>query len=424
MGPMSTKRSTVIWWLVAALGFIARLSFAWYAEHRVDQALLDAQTYSRIARNMLDGYGFSLVAPHPTVFVAPLYPALLAAVHLLTGHFWPILVLQAGIWIVIALVIRTLGERWFNPASGYIASLFVLLHPELIAISAFKYSETLFVLLVYVAILFLARAWLNGRCGDGIGSWILAGVALGLATLTRPVTLYFIVLVAALPLFLAGPMRRRVLTAIGCFSAFVVIILPWTVRNYLAMGDFVPVATGGGTALWIGNYRPFDGEYRYEKTRSLMASLTKGMNEVEADRHLTKLALEHISSSPMAAAELFGKKLFRYWFRTYEKVPDGRPRRPTLLGYGLLVVHLVVLATAIFGAVAFRRRWKAWVPYLLLCFYMTAIHVASLPVPRYRLPLLPGILLFAGAGAFAIVSRIPYAWARNLTMTNDGGATR
>jgi len=392
--------------LVATCGVAARIGFGIYAARHVDQSLLDVQTYTRIAQNILDGHGFSLVPPHPTVFVAPLYPAALALVRYVTGSFSSMIAIQAILWVAVALLVQSIGEKWLDRRSARLASLFVLLHPELIAISAFLYSETLFVTFLYAALAALAIAATAAK-PKALLCTLAASALLGLATLTRPVTLYFVPLAAALPFFWREHLGWKGATQVAVLAllGFAVVVAPWSLRNRARTGSLVPVATGGGTALWIGNYQPFDGEYRYQQTRELMDRLTSGLSEVEADRLLTKMAIQGMRQRPVEAMKLLAKKLWRYWLRSYEKLPDGRPRHWTVTGIGLQLLHLVLLSLAALGLWLSRRRWRIMLPFLLLVLYMTAIHSLSLPVPRYRLPLLPGLLLFAAAGLLSIYDR-------------------
>ena len=44
--------------------------------------------------------------------------------------------------------------------------------------------------------------------------------------------------------------------AVLCLS-FVLVILPWTVRNYLVLDDFIPVATSGGIVVLMGSSEEF-----------------------------------------------------------------------------------------------------------------------------------------------------------------------
>ena len=42
-------------------------------------------------------------------------------------------------------------------------------------------------------------------------------------------------------------------------AAFALVLVPWTMRNYVVLDRFVPVTTGGGKALFVATYLPGDG---------------------------------------------------------------------------------------------------------------------------------------------------------------------
>jgi len=85
-----------------------------------------------------------------------------------------------------------------------------------------------------------------------------AGVAWGLVTLVRPLTLILapFVLVA----FLVRPSRRRWKDALAATLVFVLAqaaaILPWTARNYALSGRVVPVNLQGWANIWAATLRP------------------------------------------------------------------------------------------------------------------------------------------------------------------------
>ena len=117
------------------------------------------------------------------------------------------------------------------------------------------------------------------RDGAGAWRWLLPGAALGALTLVRPEYLAVSVLLAILATLPAWQSFARIAhkssaTAAGrgagsdggrgwCGVAgapgAVVVVLPWTVRNVVALERLVPVSTGGGQVLYAGSYLPSDG---------------------------------------------------------------------------------------------------------------------------------------------------------------------
>src|SRR5206468_12248604 len=93
---------------------------------------------------------------------------------------------------------------------------------------------------------------------------LLAGVVFGIATLTKAQTLFLpAVLFAGWWLF-AGS-RPHLGSWIGraavIYATMAMVILPWTVRNYLIFGEFVLISTNGGGTLLSGNNPSAWGDY-------------------------------------------------------------------------------------------------------------------------------------------------------------------
>ena len=102
--------------------------------------------------------------------------------------------------------------------------------------------------------------------------YLLVGVAFGVYALIRGL---------ARPRLAAGGRRRVALFA----AAFLLPIVPWTIRNQVVLDRTVPISTGGGKALYVGTYLPADGEYQRVKAilveRYLHRDLEPGSEELD-----------------------------------------------------------------------------------------------------------------------------------------------
>jgi len=392
--PEMTRR---LLWIVGAAGLLLRVVLVVLTQNIGGTASLDGSTYHSIAMNLLAGRGFSQDGVNPTLFVAPLYPFLLAGTYALAGvHPLLIELLQVLFGTASAWLAWLITRALFGRVPGLIAFVLVLFLPELMVINTYFYTESLFIFL------FLLAIWLAMRALER-PTWPLlaaAGLAGGLATLTRGVTM----LLPLLLLFALLLRRRGIWPSLGrtlVYGLFFALpILPWTLRNYQTFGAAVPVAVGSGDVLWTGNYRPHDGRYSYAKTMAVMDSMTAGLNQVDRDALLTGEALKHIKEQPLAAAGLMVKKFFRFWFWVYEGAPSGMKRQGGGLVQLLLALsYYPILLLFCAGVWLSRRRWRELAFIHLLLGYYVALHVAMLVVPRYRIPVLPLLIFFA---AFAL----------------------
>lgn len=83
---------------------------------------------------------------------------------------------------------------------------------------------------------------------------VLLGATIGIAALTHAAAIVFGPIAFVL-VFLSSKSSRLERLQSCCLVIFVaaVIISPWTLRNYLTFGQFVPVRTGFGDIAAVGN---------------------------------------------------------------------------------------------------------------------------------------------------------------------------
>ncbi len=386
--------------LIAAVlvGLVLRLGFvlAFPQIGRIEG--MDAFEYHRIAVNLLDGRGYSQDGTHPTIFVAPGYPIFLAGIYAVFGQDpYRAKAVQTFLGALLILIAygfaREVLPRWGAVLVAWIVAVF----PDLVVISNYLYTENLFVPLFLLSLWLTHRAWRK----QSLALAGLAGLTFALATLTRGTSMLLPVLFAGLYLLLDRFRWRTVALSAVLVAVFVAGMVPWTLRNKREFGAFIPVAVGTGDVLFTGNYLPFDGEYRYEATRALIDSLTLGMPLVERDQVLRKAALTSIKAHPAATAWLTFRKFFRFWLRIYENVPSGKPRQTNwLISLPLALSYYPLLLLSLVGVWAVRIGWRQWADVLLTLLYFGGIHAVLLPIPRYRMPIIPLMAMLAVAAVW------------------------
>lgn len=398
------KRMASKWNVLILCGFVCliRVALLLIKPEIGDPLKMDALAYNRIADHIIHGDGF-VQWETPTVFVAPLYPYFLAGLYQLFGVKYLLAklvqILLAGFT---AWILFQIARRLFSETVGYITLVLFAVHPALVAIPAFLYTETLNILLLCAAVFYLVQAVQKPfKRSD----WAFAGFFLGLSTLVKGTTMMFpFLLLAAICCMpkLRGLWKRWSLF----FLIFGLVMTPWTIRNYIQFKVFLPVATGSGEVLWTGNYLPFDGEYRYLETQNKISELAGGKPLIERDRILANEAKRMMLEHPGQTAILMLKKLYRFWFFVYRNVPTG-DNRPFnfLMTAGLISFHLMILLAAVVGMI--KTQWQrpaSWIPILLFIYY-TLIHTLTLAVPRHRIPLIPFILVFSAFGFHFLLSK-------------------
>jgi arylsulfatase A-like enzyme/4-amino-4-deoxy-L-arabinose transferase-like glycosyltransferase len=253
--------------VVLAVGFAIRCLCLWPASHA--ELLFDEATYMLRAQDLLDGRGFvgsfqswvrhpellpAQMPQYPGALQPPGYTAFVASVLALSGRsLTAVRFAQVLLSTLTIALVYQLALAWFDRRSAIGAAWLAALQPELIAFSHLFWSETLYVFLLVAGVLLLSRA----STPPGRGAAALAGLALGLAALTRSALVLFLPVLVAWLAFVYRPSWRSALArgALALAVAFAV-IAPWTLRNHAVLGGFVLIDSNGPYNLWRGNAEP------------------------------------------------------------------------------------------------------------------------------------------------------------------------
>jgi 4-amino-4-deoxy-L-arabinose transferase-like glycosyltransferase len=356
-----------------------------------------------------------------------LYPVLLAPVYAIAGGApFAGLIVQAIFGALLAVAVWVLGRRLWDEMTGRLAALAVAVYPLLIFFSGMLLSETLYALCLVIAAYPLMCWWRSG----GAGQALLSGVALGVATLARPTAPAWAILLVLLAVLLRlRPWPRLARETLALALGGALIVLPWTVRNTVSLGEFVPLTTGGGCALYDGN-----NPYVIEKAelhggalslRSVepYASEFRGLSEVEIDRLSLARAVDFWQQNPEKLPQMAVWKQARLWRATAQAgrtgwwmAPEAVPARIATLADPLLLSYGLALPFFLLGAFLALRRPREGGFVLLVAIVAQALlatlYWGSL---RFRVPVEPFILLLAAHGLMTLVRRLRRSQNRQTT---------
>jgi 4-amino-4-deoxy-L-arabinose transferase-like glycosyltransferase len=398
----TTAARTLFWIVLAAVAI--RLAFALFLSGFTGDGLPDTVRYSRVATALLEGKGFAEYGRRPTAFVPPVYPAFLAGCYGLFGfHALPVKILQALLGGLLSWIVFAAGRRGLGEKTALVAAAWTAVYPELVVLSGYLYTETLFILAEGLTFLFLLAGFRDGRTRN----WIGAGFWLGVSVLIRNLLLFFPPFLMLACLIVREHRKRwRGIAAMTAVAAAV--ILPWTARNARAFHEFIPVTTGGGTEFYIGSDVARGGRYRHGESLEAINGLTRdAKTETEKDRILQAAALRNIRSRPLGYVRVCLGKAFRTVFQVYENVPTGKPRRASALVLIVLALfYYPLLGLTIRGLWITRAQARLWLPVTSLFAYCVLLYAAVHFVPRYRIPLIPFMILFGSAAAVSAAERI------------------
>jgi len=363
--------------------------FRWYAQEDLD-----------LARQYVD-FDFVVGDYDPrgilTSFRAPLYPAFLTGVYLLSGLTWRLFaarLAQAFIGATLAPLAYALGKRLFPEAErgAQWAGWAMAVYPMLLIYPLALATENLFIPLVAAATLALLHAADSGRGRD----YALAGALLGLATLTRSVILGFVGLAILWVWFSRRERRGALLLAAAVF----VLVTPWVVRNSLLHGKLSGVESSMGYNLYLSYHPEGSGSFQYGISLDLLPYLDDAQREAIG----MQSAIGFIRDDPGRVAPLALQRL-GYFFGLEKRAISyfysngffgAIPQAPLIGLFLLFTVPFVVLATLSVAALALMQsNANRWLVLLLIGGYLLP-HVLILAEPRFHLTLVPLLAAFAG----------------------------
>jgi 4-amino-4-deoxy-L-arabinose transferase-like glycosyltransferase len=350
-----------------------------------------------------------LMDPSYPVFTPPLYAILIAIGSWMFGQDQlPIKVLQIIADSATTCVVMQIAREILGFRTALVTGGLLIVYPFSIYASLYIGSETLFTFILSCFTLFFLRATSSSR----LAWYLLAGGALGIATLIRGTTQFFPLVIALLLILMFRMITKRMLLGyLGLCLCFAFCIAPWAVRNYMVLKAFVPVATASSPFLQ-GSHEEFltiDGKVR-EFPKYFTELETRGIRipapdagPVALDRYMFRAGLENyiirVETDPLSLIPFMLQKFGRLWYAT----ESGR-------NHGIiLLVNSPLYLLALLGMFhVFRerpRRESIWILVVLIG-YFALLHWISLPLFRYTLPIMPYIIAFASAGILLLFERL------------------
>jgi 4-amino-4-deoxy-L-arabinose transferase-like glycosyltransferase len=408
-------RAATAWVAIFGVALALRVAYAWLAIGPGATPSSDPATYDTVAWNLARGAGFSLdsvAGPYPTAFVPPLLPWITSLVYRAVGHhYFTAVLLQCVAGALVPFLLAALGGALFGSTVGRWSAWLAAVHPLLVFFSGYLLTESLFCLTLLLALL-LSVDWVRTpRAGRALG----AGLAWGVATLTRPTALpvpLIVALWAWRPLGLTiggrGRLRQLALLLIG----LALVVGPWTMRNAIALRAFVPVTTGAGGALMVAN-NPVTwedpsarGGANSASYRAALAGEFRGLNEVELDRRARERTWAFMRARAGEWPAIALAKVARFWRLGAEGggtgawQRPGSPLEPLRRLDPLLVWSVITLPLALWGvarAIRGARRWFQALPLLVIA-YFTMVAVVFFGSLRMWVPIEPLVVLFVALG--------------------------
>jgi 4-amino-4-deoxy-L-arabinose transferase-like glycosyltransferase len=202
----------------------------------------DSLQYFQPVYDLINSGKFTLTLKRP-----PLYPWLLYAEQIAFGpSFVPMIAFQhllGAVGVVLTYWIGRLawGDLLIGRWAGALAAALVALSGPTLRWEHFLMTEGPFAFLLTLVVFLIVL----GLRRPGWWPWAAAGLALGLAILTRPAGQVVLLVVPPMVLLVERSWRAAIWKSALVFAACAVVIVPWMLRNQAVHGAFTPAGAAG-----------------------------------------------------------------------------------------------------------------------------------------------------------------------------------
>lgn len=294
----------------------------------------DSVEYLEVMNNIHNGHGFSLfdivekkLMPYsnkmPIFFYLGAY-----SLHILRNNLPLNIVIINTIAhsIIIILIIKLSFMLFKNHKLSLLSGLIAAVLPEYQVNSLMIMPDILYSMIILTFTVVFIKA-LSGS--KNTYPYFISGILLGISILTRAVLKFFWIIIAIFLLIQKSERGFKTKIIIAFLTGYLLIILPYHVRNYLQLKIITPLELHQGVAAtWpiiplIKNtdYTPLEKRYpNISKITKLIENysmppeeeimLKFNLNTIEISKILTTISLYTIKSNPIGYLKIYLKQLF------------------------------------------------------------------------------------------------------------------
>lgn len=402
------NKNKIILFTVLAIAFLLRI--VWIYKFSPQVLTSDPFYYDRTAQTILKGEGYK--NHHLFAYRPPIYPYFLAGAYSIFGNtYLPVKIIQAFISVFSCILMFSIVKRLLNENAALFAACLFAFYPQFIKFSGELWTETLFIFLLLSIYLFLYKFQDTSKIHYGI----ITGILLGIASLTREVTIYFLPLVIVWLIIINRNNKKSIShkSLVIIFSMFIT-MLPWIARNYIIFKTIIPVSTNGGVNFYMGNNPQATGGFLWRlpdncvwpDNQSNLTEKEMSVAEIAIYKKCFKEGLNFILKNPFKSVVLSIKKLMILWRPpfyniNFKALPSEALFRTIWL---IFYIGIIILSIPAFFF-SIRMCGGIWLIFHFWIILISFIHMLTYADSRYFLPIVPALIVFSSLTFDMILNR-------------------
>lgn len=369
---------------------------------RLERAL---DEYDFLGYSLAQGEGFKSLHGEESVVRGPGYPVFLAAIYSVFGHSYMVVqVIQCLLSGLIVFLTYHLGKRLHSRNTGLFAAFFMAFNPLLIWYIPRVMVEVIFTA-VCLLVFLMTDTFLKKKT---VRNAIFLGMLISAAAFIKSFALMFPIAVTVLLLIHKTDLKQIAKYVGVIILTMIVLIAPWTVRNFLVAGKVIPVHSSLGLPLTDGYLYASsftDNPVKMYKDmwpELLLANWAEeaGYNRItfpagslEEELIADKIAVQRFrtmyTTDPLMYVSHVFIRALQLWYLT---------PKPMLTLFMILFSSLI-LFMAIGGFLLNKHDKRIWLAITFIGLFWV-FHSLIIAAVRFTFPLQPLILTFAGSWLF------------------------
>lgn len=398
---LSNVRCPALYVVVAALICSVLFCFVFYPRMADPYHLeLDPDRHGNLGYGIWKYHSLSYYPDRePTVERGPLYPLFIAFLLVITGDWWPYCV-QLGQCVLFALMCLTVywvSKTLWGKQVGLIIAGISVIHPLLLWYTSRMWIETMATFLLTAMI----ASTLCFSLRPSVWRGVLVGVVLGLGALCKSTFLPYALVIPVLLYFMPRK-KTGIGPAAAIFLVAILVVVPWTVRNWKLTGKFIPVHGRVGFNLQVGDDLVEHLSTSLSSLPDLWALSMKQMEPIkssmpkELKRHEKEILLDSILQEQCLSRYrehpgfLLKKVLVNSWL--FWCLGEG-PKKTLVLGALLMPLACLLVVSLI---LIWRRGHMRTIQgvHIFVAFMYYVMHLPVEAIARYSMVLVPTMLMY------------------------------
>lgn len=436
--------------LLLRLGFFLQLR-PWQPDVVKNTVLqFDAREYDALGKAISQQGHYSLREDGtPDPLRTPVYPMMVAGFYALCGpHAWPVLLFQILLDALAPIMLFLLMQHFFSYRAAFAGALLYAVDPFLLFYANALLSDSLFVFSLVLATFVLSRAFTPGAQNFRFRFLFVAGLLFGFSALVKPIAVYLVLFLAPGIFIILYGQKYAARAAFSFTVAFMLALAPWVTRNELVFGSPM-LSTSASLNFLVLNVTPVIAEKDHLDSRTAytrllheadsLASLDGKqpalLNDFEKTKYWKQTALHYIRQNPELYAKYYANGILHLYTNLETKaitsaishhanrtdIEMGKFSNPLTLmaewfkvkspgeifiGITFACYLLFLYGCSIAGYIRYSMngstRFRGFIGGML-CYFTILTGVAG--AARFRLPLLPFLVILAGIGIDTLLNK-------------------